>query len=210
MTLLRKEALFAALNAEALEERLIVTPLLDEAQVGPASIDLRLGTEFLLFQRALAGTVDPVAAEFEEQVEQIHESRSVPFGQGLYLHPQQFVLGATLEFIRLPPTMGGYVLGRSSWGRVGLLIATAVMVQPGFAGALTLELVNEGDSPIRLFPGLRVAQLALHSLDDATEFGYLADEAKYKSPTGPQAVKLLSEKDEIQRIKRLGEALTRH
>lgn len=210
MTLLRKETLLSALDAEKLEERLIVTPLLDDSQVGPASIDLRVGTEFLLFQRAVAGSVDPVAPEFEEQLEQIHERRSVPFGESLYLHPQQFVLGATLEFIRLPRTMGGYVLGRSSWGHVGLLIATAVMIQPCFAGALTLELVNEGDSPIRLFPGLRVAQLAIHSLDDATEFGYLAEDAKYKSPTGPQPAKLMNEKDEIRRIKRLGEALTRH
>jgi dCTP deaminase len=209
LTLLRHESITAALAEEKLEDRLVVSPLLDADQIGTASIDLRLGTEFLIFRRALAAAVDPSSGEFEEQVGEMQDALSVPFGRSLYLHPQQFVLGATLEFIRLPPTMGGYVLGRSSWGRVGLIIATAVMVQPGFAGALTLELVNEGDSPIRLFPGLRIAQLALHSLDQATDHGYVVAAGKYKSPTGPQASKLAGEQNEIKRMKQLGEVLMR-
>jgi dCTP deaminase len=208
VTLLRNESITAALTRRTLSDRLVVTPLLDTDQIGTASIDLRLGTEFLIFQRALAGAVDPSSDEFQTQVSEMQDSLSVPFGKSLYLHPQQFVLGATLEFIRLPLTMGGYVLGRSSWGRVGLLIATAVMVQPGFAGSLTLELVNEGHSPIRLFPGVRIAQLALHSLDKATRHAGAAT-GKYKSPTGPQASKLADEQDEIHRISRLGKALMR-
>jgi dCTP deaminase len=208
MTLLSREALTAAMQKKTLADRLVVTPLLDEDQVGAASVDLRLGTDFLIFRRALSGVIDPSSPEFETQISETQDALNVPLGKGLYLHPQQFVLGATLEFVRLPLTMGGYVLGRSSWGRVGLLIATAVVVQPGFAGALTLELVNEGDSPIRLFPGLRVAQLVLHSLDRATEHGYVGH-GKYQSPTGPQVSKLSREQGEISRIERLGEALTK-
>ena len=63
----------------------------------------------------------------------------VPFGERLWLHLRQFALGSTLGLIRLPRTLGAYVLGRSSWGGLRLLVATAVMVQPGFAGSLTLE-----------------------------------------------------------------------
>jgi dCTP deaminase len=208
VTLLRNEEIKESLKRDQLSDRLVVAPLLDEDQIGPASIDLRLGTEFLIFRRALTGAVDPSSDAFRTQVNEMQDGLSVPFGRSLYLHPHQFVLGATLEFIRLPLSVGGYVLGRSSWGRVGLIIATAVMVQPGFAGSLTLELVNEGDSPIRLFPGVRIAQLALHSLDKPTEH-HGADRGKYKSPTGPQASKLGDEQEEIQRISRLGKALMR-
>lgn len=106
------------------------------------------------------------------------------------MHPQQFVLGATCEFLRLPSHLGAYVLGRSSWGRLGLLVATAVMIQPGFSGCITLELVNAGDSPIRLFPGLKVAQLAVHSTAGSTAHAYSDTGGSYRSPTGPQAGRL--------------------
>jgi dCTP deaminase len=205
MTLLGNEELTAAMNRPSLEERLIVTPLLDPEQVGPASVDLRLGTEFLLVQRMQGPGLDP-GKEPEGPVD-FHSGVRVPLGESLWLHPQHFVLGATLEFIRLPPDLGAYVLGRSSWGRVGLLVATAVMVQPGYAGSLTLELVNEGDAPIRLYPGLRIAQLAVHSLGQATEQVYIRPGAKYLAPTGPQASRAAWDKEEIERLSQLGDRL---
>ncbi len=127
----------------------------------------------------------------------------------MWLHPDQFVLGATLEFIRLPATVGAYVLGRSSWGRIGLIVATAVMIQPGFTGAVTLELVNEGESPIALYPGSRIAQLAVHTLDHATEHGYDAGDPKYFAPTGPQISRLSKERAEIDAIRETGARLER-
>jgi dCTP deaminase len=191
------------LGDDDLDKRLIVTPLLDPAQVGEASIDLRLGTEFLLLKRTLRPGVD-IADDLQPQVNELYES--VPLGEGLWLHPQQFALGSTFEFIRLPMQMGAYVLGRSSWGRLGLLVATAVMVQPGFSGSLTLELVNGGDSPVKLFPGLKIAQLAVHSLSEGAALAY---EGRYRSPTGPQAARLDREQDELARIQELGNALSR-
>ena len=89
----------------------------------------------------------------------------------------------------MPPDLGAYVVGRSSWGRIGLIVATAIMVQPGYAGTLTLELVNEGEAPIRLYPGLRIAQLAVHELSTETE-PYARKGAKYLAPTGPQVSRL--------------------
>lgn len=207
LTLLHHEALAEAMKVEDIDQRLVVTPLLDRAQIGEASIDLRMGTEFLLLRRTLRAGVD-VDVDPQEQIDELYDRITVPLGEGLWLHPQQFALGSTLEFIRLPPTVGAYVLGRSSWGRLGLLVATAVMVHPGFSGSLTLELVNEGESPIRLYPGLKIAQLAVHSLPDATEHSYATPGVSYRSPTGPQAARLAKDKAELERIKKLGDALS--
>ena len=103
--------------------------------------------------------------------------------------------------------MGAYVLGRSSWGRVGLIVATAVMVQPGYTGTLTLELVNEGDSPIRLYPGVRIARLAVHTLPGPTHRPYARAGAKYLAATGPEPSRLARERTEIRRVKKLARRL---
>lgn len=205
MTLLQHEALQEALRKKDFDKRLVVTPILDDDQIGEASIDLRLGTEFLLLRRTLQPGVDVGDENFQAQVDDLYERIVVPLGKGLWLHPQQFVLGGTFEFIRLPPRLGAYVLGRSSWGRLGLLVATAVMVQPGFAGSLTLELVNEGDSPIQLYPGLTIAQLAVHSLRSKTAFA--KQEPTYRAPTGPQPARLMNERLALEKISKLGESL---
>ncbi len=207
MTLLQHEALVTALTETDFDKRLVVTPLLEDDQVGEASIDLRLGTEFLLLRRTLQAGVDVGDPGFQAQVDDLYEKIVTPIGEGLWLHPQQFALGATFEFVRLPPTLGAYVLGRSSWGRLGLLVATAVMVQPGFAGSLTLELVNEGDSPVLLYPGLTIAQLAVHSLHAQTAF--TKADPTYRAPTGPQAARLAKEQRALEKISKLGESLTR-
>jgi dCTP deaminase len=88
----------------------------------------------------------------------------VPFGDAFILHPRNFVLGGTLEWIRLPADLAGYVIGRSSWGRHGLIIATATGVHPGFTGCLTLELTNVGEIPITVKPGTAICQLFLHEV----------------------------------------------
>jgi dCTP deaminase len=92
------------------------------------------------------------------------------------LHPRNFVLGVTLEWLKMPPDLAGYIVGRSSWGRRGLIIATAAGVHPGFTGCLTLEITNLGEIPIEVRPGMAVSQLFLHSVDggggrDASPFG---------------------------------------
>jgi dCTP deaminase len=203
LSLLQREALRAAISHEMpIDKRLVFTPLLDPKQVGPASVDLRLGTDFFVLRKRRGSGLDPARATYED-AEALQERVTIPLGEPFWLHPQQFALGATLEYMRIPPDMGGYVLSRSSWGRVGLLVATAIMVQPGYTGTLTLELVNEGDTPIALYPGLRVAQLALHRLETETGEPYKSDEAKYSSPTGPQVSRLAWDRDEMKRVKAL-------
>jgi dCTP deaminase len=152
---------------EKQHDRLIIRPLpdLDELEKsGAASIDLRLGTWFMSLRhtRFPALQIDdaPNAAENNER---LSKSQFVPFGKDFILQPRGFVLGVTLEWVRLPSNLAGYVIGRSSWGRRGLIIATAAGVHPGFTGCLTLELSNVGEIPIAIKPGVQICQLFLHS-----------------------------------------------
>ena len=205
MSLMGSEDIRQAMARQALHERLFITPLLDKKQVGAASIDVRLGSEFLQLRRPTGAGLDP-RTQSAVDVADMFEQIVVPFGKGLWLHPGHFVLAATLEYIRLPADIGADVVGRSSWGRVGLIVATAVMAHPGFTGCLTLELVNEGDSPICLYPGVRIAQLALDKLDAPTSHAY-NDSDKYFAPIGPEASRLFLEQPEIKRTEALAAAL---
>lgn len=150
------------------DDPLVVTPepALDAMlKKGAASLDLRLGTWFLRLRQARLACISPVNDGEDHHEHQLVELEHVRFGSKFYLHPRAFVLGATLEWVRIPTNLGGYVVGRSSWGRRGLVIATAVGVHPGFTGTLTLELRNLGELPIELTPGIEICQLFLHTVD---------------------------------------------
>lgn len=191
----------AMLDVEDPARRLLITPLLDPAkQIGPGSIDLRLGTEFLETPRQNNASIDPFAT-IGPRVRPGGDVRTyVPLGDQYVLHPGQFALGATLEFVVLPDDVTGQVLSRSSWGRLGLLVATAVAVQPGFRGSLTLELVNAGTVPIVLRPGLRIAQLQLWRSQSPAVQPYSKGGNKYQAPLGPESNRLAWEDDERKRL----------
>lgn len=203
MSALMREQLLEAMG-RPLADRLVITPMLDLTQVGPSSIDLRLGTQFIAVKRHAERAIDPFDPDSMSGRE---ETINIAFGDTFVLHPGQFVLGATLEYLKLPNDMAGQVLGRSSWGRLGLLVATAVVVQAGFQGCLTLELANEGSVPLLLRPGLRVAQLCLWSSDVPVQQGYDDAAAKYKAPLGPQSSKLGVEATELDHLRRLSKRL---
>ena len=200
MALLRHEALESAIYDEDLSERLVVMPMLDKKkQIGPASVDVRLGTLFRSVKRVDGSGIDANS----DRLEQLLESRdpiSIAYGVPLWLHPGQFILGTTLEYLKFPDRLGGYVVGRSSWGRIGLLVATAIMIQPGFEGCLTLELVNHGESPIALYAGSRIAQIAVHSLDEPTDFAY---NGEYDRFHGPEVARLKKELPELEHLERV-------
>jgi dCTP deaminase len=187
-------------------QRLVVTPILDQArQVAKAAIDVRLGSEFMLLrQTRIPGLfLDPPSGEavttarLSGEVEETVETTYVPIGQSFVLHPGQFVLAATLEYISIPRSLMAYVNGRSSWGRLGLNIATATLVGPGFKGAITFEMVNLGTVPIGLYPGVRIAQLVLHTLTEPEpeEGAYGGTDSKYLIPVGPEFSKVAQDAD---------------
>ncbi len=133
----------------------------DPGLVQPASVDLRLGDSFRVFHNHRTSAIDlrhPPANLTEEVV--------VPAEEPFVIHPGEFCLGTTLEWIELPDDIVARIEGKSSLGRLGLIVhATAGFCDPGWRGALTLELNNLTRVPIKLYPGLPVAQLSFMTLD---------------------------------------------
>ena len=172
-----------ALLCRPLDRRLIISPLLDpKNQIGDSSVDVRLGNEFVLIRKQIFGTLDiSNPGEIEAQTWKYQEKIRIELRKRFILHPNQLVLGSTLEYVRLPEDIACYVTGRSSWGRLGLVIATATAVAPNFSGSITLELINMGEVPLVLYPGIRIAQLVFHTTVGTGTYG-----GRYQQPTGPQ------------------------
>ncbi|WP_224332595.1 dCTP deaminase [Haloprofundus halobius] len=169
---------------------LVVDPLDDlDMQVQPASIDLRLGEEFLEFQRTNISCIHP---NREEEIGQYVSETHVDEGDEFILHPGDFVLGTTKERVEIPPDLIATVEGRSSLGRLAIVIhATAGIVDPGYEGQITLELSNLGTAPVALTPGMRVSQLIFTELKTRAERPYGVERgSKYQGQRGPQASRL--------------------
>lgn len=165
--------------------RLVIRPL-EPDQVQPASVDVRLGDSFLVFRNHSAEVIDP----FERPAD-LMEKVSVGVDKAFVLHPGEFVLGTTKEQIGLPDDLVARVEGKSSLGRLGLLIhATAGFVDPGWApGQITLELSNVATLPIKLWPGMKIGQLSFHTLDAPAQrpYGHPELNSKYVGQSGPVA-----------------------
>jgi dCTP deaminase len=149
------------------EGRLVVDPW-DPDLVQPASIDLRLGDSFRVFSNHKVTAIDlrDVPANLTEEV-------VIEGDDAFVIHPGEFCLGRTLERIELPNDLVARVEGKSSLGRLGLIVhATAGFVDPGWKGTLTLELNNLTRVPIKLYPGLPIAQLSVMALDRPAERPY--------------------------------------
>ena len=112
------------------------------------------------------------------------------------LHPKDFVLGSTLEYLELPPHLTARLEGRSTWGRVGLQVhSTAGLVDPGFKGTLTFELHNLGKLPLPLFPGVRIGQLVFYHIKEGPVLYSEKDDAKYHDHLGPKDSKFYDDYD---------------
>ncbi len=184
---LNREAIKAWMRRPALADRLVVTPLLNaEETFGPASLDVRLGNQFLVFKREVFELLD-VGAGQDRPIDMRRFQRRIvqPLRKRFVLHPRQLVIGSTLEYVQIPPGLMCYVVGKSGWGRMGLVIATATKVDPGFRGCITLEIINEGEIPLILYPGLPIAQLVLHETSGTESY-----DGSYKCPIGPEFPKL--------------------
>ncbi len=177
------------------DERLVVTPLLPDFTTG-ASLDLRLGNTFIVFVRSRTPSFDPLEADQDPR--QVQRSMQLAWGDSFVLHPAELVLAATLEYLVLPSDLSAQVMSRSSYGRLGLLSATAVQVHPHFHGCLTLELVNLGTVPLLLTPGERIAQLVLSPVAPTPA----PPPSKYHCPIGPEFSKVRTD-EEAEILRRL-------
>lgn len=149
------------------EGRIRIDPY-DPANVQPSSVDVRLGDSFRVFHNHRVSAID-----LRNPPQNLTEEVRVDEGEPFVIHPGEFCLGRTLEWVELPDDIVSRVEGKSSLGRLGLIVhATAGFVDPGWKGTLTLELNNLTRVPIKLYPGLLIAQLSFMALDRPAERPY--------------------------------------
>jgi len=185
MAVLSQKAIWGYLGSQ--DDPLVITPLLEESQIGASSVDVRLGHEFIVLKRPAVTHVDPTdVAALTQNLHQTQHRIRVSLHEQFIIHPGQLVLASTLEYLAIPKELAASVEGRSSWGRLGLIIATACSIAPGFKGCLTLELVNEGEVPLVLYPGIRIAQLVFFRTEKEADYRSASTPPKYDCPTGPQ------------------------
>jgi dCTP deaminase len=147
--------------------RIVMEPF-DPQDIQPSSVDLHLGDDFQVFRNSRYPYIDP-AREQDGLTEGVVASMEEPF----VLHPGEFVLGTTVEWIEIPDDLVGRLEGKSSLGRLGLLIhSTAGYVDPGWKGRLTLELSNVANLPIVLTPGMKIGQISFSRMTTPVDRPY--------------------------------------
>ncbi len=170
--------------------RLGIEPFEEDA-LQPASVDLRLDRQFRLFRVTSRPFVD-----VREAVEGLTELVVIGENEPFIIQPGTFCLGSTVEIITLPHDIVARVDGKSSLGRLGLLVhATAGYVDPGWTGKLTLELSNQSQMPIALYPGMRIAQISFLRLTTPVDrpYGSPGLGSKYQGQTGPTPSRISEE-----------------
>lgn len=163
--------------------RILIDPLGPNA-VQPSSVDLRLDHAFLVFRNYTRGLID-VREDLSDLTELVEVCGDDPF----ILHPGEFVLGSTLERVVLPTDLVARLEGKSSLGRLGLLIhSTAGFVDAGWDGQLTLELSNVANLPITLYPGMKIGQISFIRMTTPADvpYGSAAVGSKYQHQRGPR------------------------
>lgn len=163
--------------------RITIDPLADSA-IQPSSVDVCLDHRFLVFKNHTRGLID-VKEDLSDLTEAVEASDGDPF----ILHPGEFVLGSTLERIALPDDLVGRLEGKSSLGRLGLLIhSTAGFIDAGWDGQITLELSNVASLPITLYPGMKVGQVSFMAMTTPADnpYGSGIIGSKYQGQVGPR------------------------
>ncbi len=168
---------------EAIAAGRIVLDPLDESCIQPSSIDLKVGNLFRVFRNHTTGIID-----VKQDLEDLTELINVPDDGVFMLHPGEFVLGSTLERVGVPDDLVARVEGKSSLGRLGLLIhSTAGFVDAGFDGHITLELSNVASLPITIYPRMKIGQVSFMTMTTPADqpYGKGARGSKYQGQRGP-------------------------
>lgn len=166
------------------EGRLEIDPF-EDANVQPSSVDLRVAPTFRVFANHLYPYIDP--RQRQENLTSLHKVKP---DDHFILHPGEFALGATVERVRLGHDIVARLEGKSSLGRLGLMIhSTAGFVDPGFNGHLTLELSNVAQLPIAIYPGMRIGQISFYQMTTPADnpYGSGATGSRYQGQVGPTA-----------------------
>jgi dCTP deaminase len=151
--------------------------------VQPSSIDVRLDSMFRVFRNHTAGVID-----VKRDMRDLTEVIEIPADGVFMLHPGEFVLGSTVERVTVPDDLVARIEGKSSLGRLGLLIhSTAGFIDAGFDGHVTLELANVASLPITLYPGMKIGQISFMTMTTPAEVPYGSGKlgSKYQGQRGP-------------------------
>jgi len=175
------------IRTEITNGRIVIDPL-GEGCIQPASVDVHLDRQILVFRNNRVPYVD-----IRSQTERLTEMVTIGDDDPFMLHPGEFVLGSTLEHVEVPDDLVARLEGKSSLGRIGLLIhSTAGYVDPGWKGHLTLELSNVSKLPITLYHRMKIGQLSFSRLTEPAEHLYGSKElgSKYQGQQEPTASKI--------------------
>jgi len=183
---------------------LIIDPVLDEKeQYNPTHIDLRLDTIFRIYEKVLKKSIS--ADDKEEDSENIYSRLIEVSAQDgkIVIHPGQFILGQTFEYIKLPSDIVGFLDGRSVLGRNGIIVhATASSIDPGFQGHLTFEFFNIGEMPVVLYPLQRIGRITFYRLDKDSSLYH----GKYRFSFTP-TIKSMYKEDDLLAIRKISKQL---
>lgn len=158
-----------------------------DLQIQPSSVDLRLGTSFRVFNYSQYSIIDPTQDPDLDKITELVELEDRPF----IVHPGTFVLGTTQEYIYLPAHLVGRLEGRSSLGRLGVIVhSTAGYIDPGFEGNITLEISNVGKIPVALHPGMRVCQITFLTTEGVARPYGTGRNSKYQGQRGATSSRL--------------------
>lgn len=177
------------------EGRIAIAPRPGDDRISGVSVDLRLGDRFRVFSSHQTPYIDLSGsrAEVDAAVEKVMSDEIlVPEGERFVLHPGELALGITLESITLPDDLVGWLDGRSSLARLGLMVhVTAHRIDPGWSGNIVLEFFNSGKLPLALRPGMAIGAMSFETLTGPAERPYVKREnAKYRDQSGPVASRI--------------------
>ena len=166
--------------------RLGIEPF-DPNLVQPSSIDVRLDNKFLVFRNTKRAFID-----VKQPADDLMEMIEVGSDEPMFLHPHEFVLGSTIERVKMPDDLVGRLEGRSSLGRLGVVIhSTAGYLDPAFEGHVTLEISNLANLPVALYPGMRIGQISFSLMTTPADRPYgAARGSKYSGQQLPTASRL--------------------
>ncbi|MBO9491816.1 dCTP deaminase [Endozoicomonas sp. G2_1] len=175
--------------------KIVIEPMPDSSMISGVSVDIRLGNEFRVFKDHTAPYIDLSGPR--EQVQKamnsvMSEEIVIPDGEAFFLHPGELALAVTYEAVTLPADIVGWLDGRSSLARLGLMVhVTAHRIDPGWSGQIVLEFYNSGKLPLALRPKMKIAALNFETMSAEADRPYNKRvDAKYKGQTGAVASRI--------------------